>query len=302
MDRTWKESYDQLTKEAYEEIRRGNFKTAMDLFALARKLAESASDAKEIDRSICNMSTVHLCLGDFPASEQGLRQILLRCADHHILFIASANLAASLSKQGRIHRAFFYCKKALAESAFLEPHWKAIAHNRLANQYLMQSYFQEAIAEYRIALQIARDGGLADRWPTEHYLDNLGYCLILVGDYREGILHIHEALGLARPRRNQRCVTECFQDLSFAHMQLRSLRKAELYGRRALGMALRKQYTDIVKTCYYLLGEIHFLQGNEKESDFYFGKLQEFYPGLDFLKDFLKTFDVSKILNFKNPS
>ena len=191
---------------------------------------------------------------------------------------------------------------ALAESAFLEPHWKAIAHNRLANLYVMQSYFQEAIAEYRVALQIAREAGLAEKWPTEHYLDNLGYCLILVGDYREGILHIHESLALARPRRNQRCITECFQDLSFAYMQLRSLRKAELYGRRALGMAVRKQYTDIVKTCYYLLGEIHFLQGNEKESDFYFGKLQEFYPGLDFLKDFLKTFDVSKILNFKNPS
>jgi hypothetical protein len=85
-------------------------------------------------------------------------------------------------------------------------------------------------------------------------------------------------------------------------MQLRSLRKAELYGRRALALALRKQYVDIVKTCYYLLGEIHYLQGNEKESDFFFGKLQEFYPDLDFLKDFLKTFDVSKILNFKNPS
>jgi len=302
MDKTWKESYDQLTKEAYEEIRRGNFKTAMDLFALARKLAESAGDSNEIDRSVCNQTTVHLCLGDFRAAEQGLREILLRCTEPQILFIASANLAASLSKQGRIHRAFFYCKKALAESAFLEPHWKAIAHNRLANLYVMQSYFQEAIAEYRVALQIAREAGLAERWPTEHYLDNLGYCLILVGDYREGILHIHEALALARPRRNQRCITECFQDLSFAYMQLRSLRKAELYGRRALGMAVRKQYTDIIKTCYYLLGEIHFLQGNEKESDFYFGKLQEFYPGLDFLKDFLKTFDVSKILNFKNPS
>jgi tetratricopeptide (TPR) repeat protein len=302
MDKTWKESYDQLTKEAYEEVRRGNFKTAMDLFILARKLAESAGDSKEIDRSLCNLSTAHLCLGDFRAAEQGLREILLRSTDPQILFTASANLTSSLSKQGRINRAFFYCKKALAESAFLEPYWKAMAHNRLANLYLRQSYFQEAIAEYLVALQLSREAGLAEKWPTEHYLDNLGYCQILVGEHREGILHIHEALGLARPRRNQRCITECFQDLSFAYMQLRSLRKAELYGRRALGMALRKEYTDIVKTCYYLLGEIHFLEGNEKESDFYFGKLQEFYPGLDFLTDFLKSFDVSKILNFKNPS
>ncbi len=302
MDRTWKESYDQLSKEAYEEIRRGNFKTAQDLFLSAGKLAEGAGDQVEIDRVVCNLSNVQLSLGNFQAAEQGLREILLRCPDHQVLFIASANLASSLAKQGRLDRALAYSKRALAESAHLEPHWKAISRNRLANIYLMQSYFPEAIAEYRTALEIVRQAGIADRWPTEHYLDNLGYCLVLVQEHREGILHIHEALGLARTHRNQRCITECFQDLSFAYMQLRSLRKAELYGRRALGLAIRKQYTDIVKTCYYLLGEIHYLQGNEKESDFYFGKLQEFYPGLNFLKDFLKTFDVSKILNFKNPS
>src|SRR5881296_642652 len=280
MDRTWKESCEQLTKEAYEEVRRGNFRTAFHLFSLAHKLAESAGDQLEIDRAVCNLSTAELSLGNFHAAEQGLREILLRCSDHQLLFIASANLASSLAKQGRTIRAVFYSKKALAESAFLEPHWKAISRNRLANIYLMQSYFPEAIAEYRAALEIARQAGIADRWPTEHYLDNLGYCLVLVQEYREGILHIHEALGLARGRRNQRCVTECFQDLSFAYMQLRSLRKAELYGRRALGLALRKQYTDIIKTCYYLLGEIHYLQGNERESDFYFGKLQEFYPDI----------------------
>ncbi len=302
MDKTWKESYDQLTKEAYEEIRRGNFKTALDLFLPASKLAEAAGDQLEIDRALCNISTAQLSLGNFHAAEQGLREILLRCSDHQLLFIASANLASSLAKQGRTTRAVFYSKKALAEGAYLEPHWKAIARNRLANIYLMQSYFREAIAEYRAALEIARQAGIADKYPAEHYLDNLGYCLVLAQEYREGILHIHEALGLARTRRNQRCITECFQDLSFAYMQLRSLRKAELYGRRALGLAIRKHYTDIIKTCYYLLGEIHYLQGNEKESDFYFGKLQEFYPDLDFLKDFLKTFDVSKILNFKNPS
>ncbi|HMC81986.1 MAG TPA: tetratricopeptide repeat protein [Candidatus Polarisedimenticolia bacterium] len=302
MDKTWKESYDQLSKEAYEEIRHGNFRTALDLFTLARKLAEGAGDQLEIDRAVCNLSNTELSLGNFQTAEQGLREILLRCSDHHLLFIASANLASSLSRQGRMTRALFYSKKALGESAFLEPHWKALSRNRLANMYLMQSYFQEAIAEYRAALEIARQAGIAEQWPTEHYLDNLGYCLVLTQEYRGGILHIHEALGLARGRRNQRCVTECFQDLSFAYMQLRSLRKAELYGRRALGLALRKQYTDIIKTCYYLLGEIHYLQGNERESDFYFGKLQEFYPDISCLAEFLKTFDVSKILNFKNPS
>ena len=90
MDRTWKESCEQLTKEAYEEVRRGNFRTAFHLFSLAHKLAESAGDQLEIDRSVCNLSTAELSLGNFHAAEQGLREILLRCSDHELLFIASA--------------------------------------------------------------------------------------------------------------------------------------------------------------------------------------------------------------------
>ena len=82
MDKAWKESYDQLTKEAYEEIRRGNFKNARELFLLGREAAESAGDQLEVDRSVCNLSNVELSNGNFRAAEKGLREILLRCSDH----------------------------------------------------------------------------------------------------------------------------------------------------------------------------------------------------------------------------
>ncbi len=41
--------------------------------------------------------------------------------------------------------------------------------------------------------------------------------------------------------------------------------------------------------------------GNEQASDHYFGRLQELYPHLPALKDFLRTFDVSNIINLKTP-
>jgi tetratricopeptide (TPR) repeat protein len=230
---------------------------------------------------------VHLCLGDFRAAEQAPETSAALTPDpvHRLRQSSQQPFQA-----GADSCAFFYCRKALAESAFLEPHWKAIARNRLANLYLIQSYFQEAIAEYREALRIAREAGLAERWPTEHYLDNLGYCLILVGEHREGILHIHEALGLARPRRNRRCITGCFRISAASPMQ-RALCARRRCTARALGMALRKRYTDIIETATTSTGEIR-LQGQEKESDFYFENCRSF--GTDFLKDFLKTFDVSR--------
>jgi len=48
--------------------------------------------------------------------------------------------------------------------------------------------------------------------------------------------------------------------------------------RRPWPSAAKKDYKDIVKNCYYLLGEINLLMGNEDTSDHYFGKLQECTP------------------------
>jgi tetratricopeptide (TPR) repeat protein len=84
-------------------------------------------------------------------------------------------------------------------------------------------------------------------------------------------------------------------------MQLKEFKRAEEYGEKALAIAGEKDYKDIVKNCYYLLGEIHLLMGNDEKSDYYFDKLQALYPHLAVLKDFLRTFDVSNIINLKNP-
>jgi hypothetical protein len=84
-------------------------------------------------------------------------------------------------------------------------------------------------------------------------------------------------------------------------MQLKELRRAEENGEKALAVAREKDYKDIIKNCYYLLGEVNLLLGNEEKSDHYLEKLQELYPHLTVLKDFLRTFDVSNIINLKSP-
>lgn len=294
--------YSEATAEGQRLVLRGEFRGGLDKFQEAYAAAEELEDQKLIFRAQCNLSTARLSMGEIRDAEKGLREILLKTEDPQCIFVASSNLASSLRRQGRLEKALFYAKRALRACEPLDNYgWKATCHNLIANIYLNMSYLDDAVAEYRFALSLNQKGGLGTASPVEYIKENLGYCLLLKKRYRQGIAIILEALQISLANGNIRCVAECYQDLSFAYMQLKEYKRAEEHGQKALSIGTEKEYKDIVKNCYYLLGEVNLLMGNEEGSDHYFGKLQELYPHLASLKDFLRTFDVSNIINLKNP-
>ncbi len=294
--------YTELTAEGTLEVRHGEFTLAAGAFESARSVAEQLNDQQLLFKAICNLSTAKLSLGQIEAAEAGLREILLKSQDQQIIFVASSNLASALRKQGRLDKALFYAKRALRACDTIDNYaWKATCHNLIANIYMNKSYLDDAMAEYRFALSLSQKGGLGTSYPIDYIKENLGYCLLLKKKHRQGIAIILEALQIATSNGNARCLVECHQDLSFAYMQLKELRLAEEYGEKALAIATQKDYKDISKNCYYLLGEINLLLGNEERSEVYFDRLQQLYPHLAVLKDFLRTFDVSNIINLKNP-
>lgn len=294
--------YSELTQAGTLQVRRGDFQQAAETFEQARLLATELEDQQLIFRAICNLSTARLSMGLIQEAEKGLREILLRSQDPQSIFVASSNLASALRKQGKLQKALFYAKRALRACETLDNSmWKSTCHNLIANIYMNMSYLDDAMAEYRFALELSQKAGLGTSYPIDYIKENLGYCTLLKKRYRQGIAIILEALQIALNNANIRCVAECYQDLSFAYMQLKELRRAEEYGEKALAIAAEKDYKDILKNCYYLLGEIYLLMGNDEKSDYYFDKLQALYPHLAVLKDFLRTFDVSNIINLKNP-
>jgi tetratricopeptide (TPR) repeat protein len=294
--------YSELTAEGTLQVRRGEFRQAADQFEAALQIARDLDDEHLIHRATCNLSTARLSLGQIQEAEKGLREILLKSCDPNIIFIASSNLASALRRQGRLQKALLYAKRALRACETIDNYaWKATCHNLIANIYMNMSYLDDAMAEYRFALELSQKAGLGTSYPIDYIKENLGYCTLLKKRYRQGIAIILEALQIALNNANIRCVAECYQDLSFAYMQLKELRRAEEYGEKALAIAAEKDYKDILKNCYYLLGEIYLLMGNDEKSDYYFDKLQALYPHLAVLKDFLRTFDVSNIINLKNP-
>ena len=294
--------YEELTKTGSLHLRRGEFKAAVRIFEETRAIAERAGNQTFLSRAVCNISTALLALGEIQEAEKGLREILLKSRDPQSTFVASTNLASALRRQGKLQKALFYARRAQRICDPLDNVlWKALGHNLIANIYLNMSYLDDAMAEYRLALSIGQKGGLGAAYPVDYIKENLGYCTLLKKRYRQGIAIILDALQIAQSTGNTRCLVECYQDLSFAYMQLKEFQRASEYGEKALAISEEKDYKDILKNCFYLLGEIYLLMGDEEKSDRYFDRLQALYPHLAVLKDFLKTFDVSNIINLKNP-
>jgi tetratricopeptide (TPR) repeat protein len=293
--------YAELTAEGILQIRRGDFRHAVDNFEEARQLAGELQDPQLHVKALCNLSTARLAVGDVQQAEKGLREILLKTHDLQMVYHASSNLASALRRQGRLEKALPFARRALQAAIELDdPVRKAASHNLIANIHLNMNYLDEAMAEYRHALAL-NEQGAAGRDNIDCIKENLGYCLLLKKRIQEGIAVILEALQIATANQNVRCIAECNQDLSFAYMQTRELEQAEVCGEKALALALEYQFVDFQKNCYYLLGEINLLLGNEEKSDHYFDRLQELYPHLPVLKDFLRSFDVSSIISLKNP-
>ena len=294
--------YSDLTAQGTVQVRRGEFRQAIQSFEAAQEIAETLNEQPLVIKALCNLSTACLAAGDIRDAEKGLRQILLKTRDPQTIFVTSSNLASALRKQGRLEKALLYGKRALRACESLDNiAWKATCHNLIANIYMNMTYLDDALAEYRFALSLSEKGGLGTSYPIDYIKENLGYCLLLKKRYRQGIAIILEALQIAINNGNTRCLAESHQDLSFAYMQVKEFARAGEYGEEALKIATKNDYRDILKNCYYLLGEINLLMGNETKSDHFFQKLQELYPNLPVLKDFLRTFDVSNIINLKNP-
>ena len=291
-----------LMKEGYALVQTGRLADALANFEKARAIAAGSRDRGLADKAIANKSMVLLEMGQYARAARGLREIILRSRDDETICGASYNLAISLRRQGQYPRACFYARLAMERSrALKDSGWVARCHNLMGNLHLMQSRLEPALREYRKALAIRLEEKTLNKFAVGILKDNIGYSLVLLGRYEEGVAEIAEALKLAEEVGNTRCACECEHDLAFGLMQLRRLDEARVHGERALGVAVQNDFKEITRNCYYILGEIHHLQGDEERRDHYFYLLQQLHPNLPFLRDFLCAFDVSKIVALRFP-
>jgi tetratricopeptide (TPR) repeat protein len=296
------EIYDELFRQRAEELERGNFDKALEFCEHALLIAHELGSQDLVHRAVYNRSAIQLELGDPKLAEEGLREVILRSNKPAIICGAAYNLAVSMRRQKRWDRAQFFAHMAMEKARTLDDNvWVARCHNLLGNLHLCQSDATGALKEYRKSLQLRLGQSGDTRFPRAILLDNIGYCWLLNGDYRDGLARIHEALDLAVEISASRCIAESLQDLCFGYMKLGDLSQAAGFGERALALGEEQQYPEIIRNCYYLLSEVYHLADEEQLSDDYLEKLQALFPDIPYLGDFLRTFDVSNIIALKNP-
>jgi tetratricopeptide (TPR) repeat protein len=241
-------------------------------------------------------------MGDYADAARGLKEIILRSRDNETICGAAYNLSISLRRQDQHPKAHFYARLATEKSRMIaDPNWIARCHNLTGNLHLAQSRLEPALREYRKALAIRLKEKKRNEFSIAILKDNIGYCLLLLGRHEEGIAEVLEARDMAERAGHRRLLCDCCHDLAFGYMQTRNLAVAEEEGERALRLAEEFNAKEIIKNCYYILGEINFLRGNETRRDHYFYLLQNMHPNLPFLRDFLCAFDVSNIIALRYP-
>jgi tetratricopeptide (TPR) repeat protein len=285
------------TERGEAALRRGDFGQALEAYERAHGLA---TDDLQRDRADLNLATCRLQMGDAKGGEEGLREILLRASDAKIAFHAAYDLASSLRKQGRYERALSYAKRAMERARELAaPEYLAPVHNLHGNILLSQMYLDEALEQYRIALDLRRAEAGDTRFSRAIVEENIGYCLLLKKELASGTEWLRGALVLADEVGDRRCRAECLQDLCYGHLLDGAHDEAIDEGRAALEEAQRSGFSDIEENCHYLLGELGTRTGRTEIRDFHFETLERLHPEVPFLREFLCTVDVTDFITLK---
>jgi tetratricopeptide (TPR) repeat protein len=293
-------AYEEFSNDGRAATLVGDFRRALRRYRLARAYAHRIDDDALSDVSDVNIAMVRLQLGDAEGAEERLREILLRTSDPRVEFTAAYYLASSLRKQSRFDKALVYGKRALDRARRLgSDDFIAAGEMLLGNVLLARTYTDAALGHYREALRIQKSRPEDNRYSLAILLENIGYCLLLGGEHADGVTHIEQALALATEIGDRRCEAECYQDLCYGHLLQDDLEPAREFGALALSLACRHGYRDIEENCHYMLGEIFGRQGNDDSRDVHFQRLQELFPDVPHLRDFLCAVDVTRIITLK---
>jgi tetratricopeptide (TPR) repeat protein len=291
------DSYEGWSRQGAEATRRGEFGLALEAYAKAGALA---SDLAQEQAAALNVAMVRLQTDAWREAEEGLREILLRTDDPRVAYSAAYHLASSLRRQSRHERALAYARRAMERARQLGgTEYLAPAHNLLGNIHLAQSRLQEALQEYEQSMRLREAQSEDTRWSRAILLENIGYCLLLLQRFDEGLARIEEGLLLAEEVDDKRCRAECLQDLCYGLLLTASYERALLHGAAALAVAEAQGYGDIQENCHYLLGEVGARTGDAELRDQHLDRLQALHPELPFLRDFLSAVDITSVLSLK---
>lgn len=293
------ERFQERTKAGFEALHAGRHEPAVRLLQQALEAALDLGDSELADEARVNLSQGRFGAGDLDGAEKGMRELLFRRAEGKIAFSAALAIARVCKARRDFERSRFYLDRALASAGEATPPLQlSAALNLRANLAMHGNDFGRAACDYAEALRLLEDSGTRG-YALAVARDNLGYCYVLDEQMERGIPLLESALREAREHDVGRYIAEAAQDLCFAWLKLERPDVAEPHGRSALRGAEERAYLDIEKNALWLLGEALCRQGREDEAQALFTRLEAFYPGMNDLGRFLRTYDISAMVSLK---
>lgn len=291
------QDYEGLRQLGDRAAQEGRLEAALGHLAGALEKAREIGDPDLEDRSLCNLTAVRIELNRADSALTELRGVLVRNSNPETCRLAAYSLARCYEIRKDHKKALFYARIARDHSKVLgRQDWLSSSHNQIANCLVAESFFDEAIDEYRLALEMVHEGHAGRRAVAE---GNLGYCYVVRGNFATGMPLLVRSLRGLRRFGSEREVMVAHLDLCYAHLELGRHRWASLHGEKALGAAQRLGDQDTLKNALYLLGETANLLGDEEEAVAYFTRLKSHFPDTPFLVDFLMAIDVRKMINLR---
>lgn len=293
------EYYELLRSQGIGLFRQGQYEAAEQALGEATEVARRIGDADLLDRALCNLAAVRIehrpesCDDLLPE----LRSVLVRNGAAESCRLAAYHLARAYESRKDYKKGLFYARIALERTQSLhhpEPDWLATSHNQLGNLLAAESFFSEAVEEYRLALELHPSPPAQLRALIQQ---NTGYCRLMLGDAREGIRLLLRSFRVLR--WNPWLSIRAHLDLSLAYLELDKHRHAIRHGLRAIRKADEMGEAEDLKNALFLVGEAWVQIGDEDKARDYFSQLQRFYPDTPFLSDFLLSTDVRHLINLR---
>jgi tetratricopeptide (TPR) repeat protein len=288
--------YFNLRQQAKDAIDNGRLLEARQYLAEALAWAKARGTRQLIDQAIVAHAGVSFRLGAGEDEIPLVREVVLRRSDINTSRLAAYNLSFFYELGKDFKKSLFYARIArdCAEIAGNDDH-QALSLNQMGNALLGDSLIDEAFEEYEKALRLVTESNAVTR---ALILQNLGYCHVVKGRFREGYTLLFQSLRIHRRLGTVVYLALLNIDLSFAHLETGHFRHARRRGLRALSFAEGNCQPDAVKSALYLLGEASMLEGEKDRAREYFERLQrDYFPEAEYLPNFLMAVDVRGLLN-----
>lgn len=292
-------------REAFQALSGGQSETALGHYREAFRLAMRDTLSIRRDEAQVGISAALLELGRPAEAEKGLRQILLSAGSPRLRWYTAYQLSRICSEKDDTDRALFFAFRCLALAQELGyDSFLVASHNRIANLLIFQSDFDRARGHYEKALAKIPDGA-EDRFyeavKTTLY-DNLGYCLVVLGEAVDGLVYLHRAERRARQGGAGHLLPEIEQDLAYGYLHVGDPLSARTHALAALEAAAAQKNARVEKNVLVVLCQIHAGLG-ERDAAYrgYLARLSAHFPAIPDLERMMSALDFVNAINFRVP-